>query len=217
MIQQKSIGSLWEVKEEWAAWTLGPWGMTRWCIPELPYCHLYILYRHCRSLQARATNGHRLKSSEESLFSLSKGSGTFENTLAKWQTPVERCPLYLLPPGWVEAGRQPSPLTPQGGVSRAEQEANLLSRARQKRASLLPPDGAGRSKWDSLPSGTKSAGIVSAGPSVDLSLCLHPAAMNLKEVVQARTSRPSTFPWAQRDPVGSWASTGSDSVATRQN
>lgn len=148
---------------------------------------------------------------------LSKGSGTFENTLAKWQTPVERCPLYLLPPGWVEAGRQPSPLTPQGGVSRAEQEANLLSRARQKRASLLPPDGVGRSKWDSLPSGTKSAGVVSAGPSVDLSLCLHPAAMNLKEVVQARTSRPSTFPWAQRDPVGSWASTGSDSVATRQN
>lgn len=191
--------------------------MTRWCIPELPYCHLYILYRHCRSLQARATNRHRLKSSEESLFSLSKGSGAFENTLAKWQTPVERCPLYLLPPGWVEAGRQPSPLTPQGGVSRAEQEANLLSCARQKRASLLPPDGVGRTKWGALPSGTNSACVVSAGPSVDLSLRLHPAAMNLKEVVRARTSRPSTFPWAQQDPVGSWASTGSDSVATRQN
>lgn len=110
----------------------------------------------------------------------------FENTypiLAKCQTPMENASFIL----YLGGSRQPAPITPQGG-SRAEWEAGL-SCAWQKQAGLLFPcpvvlAGPHGLLSYALPRGTRRcnspAKVVSVGPSGELSLHLHPAAMRLR-------------------------------------
>lgn len=94
---------------------------------------------------------------------------------------------------------------PQGGISRAEWEANL-SRAWQKLAVLPFPHpimlaGPHGQLICVLPRGTiqcnSSAKVVSVGPSGGPSLHLHPAAMRLKEMIHSGVASTSTYPWDQ--------------------